>query len=443
MRFYDRKSELLELAELFKQTSESARMTVITGRRRVGKTLLSIEFAHKHKFIYLFVAKKSESMLCEEFIEEIKKQFSIPVYGEIKHFSDVFSILIEVSRKKRIIIIIDEFQEFLNINPAVYSEIQHLWDLNKNKCKMHLIMIGSVYSLMNNIFQNAKEPLFGRADRQIYIKQFGIATIREILVDHDYDDVKILFDYYVFTGGIPRYIDLLIANKAFSWEAIVDYMIQANSPFLLEGKNLLIEEFGREYGTYFSILELIARGKTSRPEMESVLETNIGGHLGRLEKDYSLITRYKPVNAKPDTRTQKYKIVDNFLNFWFRFIYKNSATIEAGNFQYIKELIRRDYSTYAGEILERFFMELLAATGKYNIIGTYWEKGNQNQIDIVASNDLAKTITFAEVKLNKARIRLETLKQKSQRLLLEYPGYAPEWLELSLEDVKKYLCNFN
>ncbi len=38
---------------------------------------------------------------------------------------------------------------------------------------------------------------------------------------------------------------------------MLDFMLKQNSPFLDEGKNVLIEEFGKEYGTYFSILELI------------------------------------------------------------------------------------------------------------------------------------------------------------------------------------------
>src|SRR5208283_2167210 len=164
--------------------------------------------------------------------------------------------------------------------------------------------------------------------------------------------------------------------KAFSFNAILDFMIEANSPFIDEGKNLLIEEFGKEYGTYFSILELISIGKTARSEIESILESDIGGYLDRLEKDYAVIARYKPINAKPKSRSQKYYIVDNFINFWFRFIYRNRTAIETGNYEYIKDMIKRDYSTYSGKVLERFYHDLFAESGHYNRIGSYWEKGN-------------------------------------------------------------------
>jgi len=439
MKFYDRDSELNALLKLYGQSKKSAKMSVLTGRRRVGKTLLSLEFVRNHKFVYLFVSKKSESLLCIEYLEEIRRVFDVPVIGEIRKFKDIFSLLLEISTKESFTLIVDEFQEFFHINKAVYSEIQHLWDLNKNRCRLNLILIGSIYSLMHKIFQNAKEPLFQRADRIFFIKPFTIKYINQILGDYGINDLKTLFDYYVFTGGIPRYIDILVTNSASSYNHIVDFILEANSPFLNEGKNLLIEEFGKEYGMYFSILELISAGKTARTEIESILERNIGGYLDRLGKDYSIISKHKPINAKPNSRLQKYFITDNFLNFWFRFLYRNYSAIETENFNYIKILLKRDYLTYCGRILEKFYHELFANTGKYNRIGSYWEKGNQNEIDLVAVNDMKKEIVVAEIKMNPSKINTRVLKQKSQRLLASYPEYRPKWIGLSLKDAVNYL----
>ena len=255
MKFYARKKEIKMLQKLYKQSEESGRMAVLTGRRRVGKTLLALEFAKSHKFVYLFVAKKSEHLLCTEYIEEIKQVFDIPVIGEIRRFKDVFSLLLEISRKEHFTLIIDEFQEFYYINPAVYSEIQNLWDLNKDRCKLNLILIGSVYSLMHKIFEDSKEPLFERADRLFLIRPLKIKIIHEILTDYGHSDLKTLFHIYLFTGGVPRYIDILVKNSAFTYDQVLDFMLEEYSPFINEGKNLLIEEFGKEYGTYFSILD--------------------------------------------------------------------------------------------------------------------------------------------------------------------------------------------
>ena len=79
-----------------------------------------------------------------EYLEEIKKKFEVPIIGDIRTFKDIFAMLMELSRKQRFTLIVDEFQEFYNINPAIYSEIQRLWDLNKNESKLNLIFVGSV-----------------------------------------------------------------------------------------------------------------------------------------------------------------------------------------------------------------------------------------------------------------------------------------------------------
>ncbi len=439
MKFYNREKELQVLTELREQVEQGSRMAVVTGRRRVGKTMLALEFAGTHKFLYLFVSKKAEHLLCMEYVEQIKKLFHFPVLGDIKYFSDVFELLLDLSKKEPFTLIVDEFQEFYTINPSVYSDVQRLWDLHKSSSRMNLIFIGSVYSLMHKIFEESKEPLFGRADRILFLKPFSIRNVHAVLRNHGVDDEKTFFDTYLFTGGMPKYLDILTSNSAFSREKMLNFMLTADSPFLNEGKSLLIEEFGREYGTYFSILELIASGKTARTEIESVLEIQAGAYLARLENDYALISRQMPIDAKPGSRLLKYRIIDNFLNFWFRFIFRNRSAIEIGNFGYVKKIVERDYSTYAGRVLEKFYHELFAATGRFNRIGSYWERGNRNEIDLVAINDLKKEITLAEIKLNKSRISPDELKRKGQKLLATYPGYKVEWLSLGLDDVKKYL----
>jgi AAA+ ATPase superfamily predicted ATPase len=434
LKFYGRKNEIKELEILFKQSKNNAKMSVITGRRRIGKTLLSLSIAKRHKYIYLFVAKKSEKLLCIEYLEEIKSNFDIPIVGEIVTFKEIFNLLLEISKNTHFTLIIDEFQEFYNINPSIYSEMQHLWDINKNECKINIILIGSIYSLMSKIFQDSKEPLFGRAERIIYLKPFKISTMKNILSDYNIFNNKVLFDYYIFTGGIPKYIDLLVANKAFKHNKIVDFILSENSPFINEGKNLLIEEFGKEYSTYFSILELISLGRTRRSEIESILEKTIGGHLNRLEKDYRVISKYKPVLTKQNTRLQKYRIADKFLEFWFRFIYRNYSAIESGNYNYVKEIFKRDYLTYSGKLLEDFFLDLFAETSKYNIIGPYWERGNQNEIDFFAINEMKKTVKIADIKLNKSKININVLKRKSKRIISQLSDYKIEWIGLSIED---------
>lgn len=439
MEFYGRKNELKLLEESYQRVDKSAQMVVVTGRRRMGKTMLSLHYTQNKPYLYLFVAKKSETLLCQEFINQIRLVFNVPILGIITQFKDIFALLLEIAKTQAFVLIVDEFQEFYHINPSVYSDLQKLWDLNKFESKIQVLFLGSIYSLMHKIFEESKEPLFGRQDRMIHLRPFTIKEIFQILQKHHAANLETLFSYYMLTGGTPKYIDLFLSEKAFSLEQMIDFILSENSPFLNEGKNLLIEEFGKEYGNYFSILELLSSGKTSRGEIESVLQKDVGGFLEKLEKDYFVISRYKPINAKPETKLIKYKIKDHFLKFWFRYLYRNRTAVETGNFDYIKRVMEGDLPTFSGLALEQFFLDLFANSHQFNQIGSYFESDHTNEIDLVAINDLDKKMVIAEVKRNKKRIRLEELKQKAKKLLLSYPEYSVQFLALSLTDAEDFL----
>ena len=436
MKFYNRDKELAYLRKIGEEAKSTSRMTIIVGRRRIGKTKLIKEAYEKR--VYLFVSRKNETLLCEEFIAIIRNELDVKVFGSFTKFKDLFEYLMELSKTNPFTLVIDEFQEFLQINSTIYADMQNIWDSYKDESKMNLVLSGSIYSLMKKIFEDRKEPLFGRANHKIHLKPFSVETLEEILEDneanHSNDD---LLSFYILTGGVAKYVELFVDNGAFSFEAQLDLMFDENSLFIDEGKNLLIEEFGKEYTTYFSILSLISSSKTSRSEIESILGKNVGGYLDRLENEYTIIKKVKPIFAKEGSRTLKYEIIDNFFHFWFRFIYKNRSAIEIENYIYVKSIVKRDFATYSGRFLEKFFIEKLKASGRYSNIGTYWEKGNQNEIDIVAVNDDEKKMLIAEVKRNPEKIDLELLEKKAQKLLQKHKGYEVTFTGYSLEDMCK------
>jgi len=434
MKFYNRQKELQNLRFIETASQESSKMSVIVGRRRIGKTKL-IKEAYEKK-IYLFVSKKDEAILCEEFVEIISNELNIKVLGEFRSFKNLFEYLMQLSLATHFTIVIDEFQEFLYINSSIYSDMQNIWDEYKDKTKMNLVLSGSIYTLMKRIFEDKKEPLFGRANNKIHLKSFTVDTLKEILTDYYPNFTKEdLLSFYIFTGGVAKYVELFVDKKAFSFEAQLEAIFDEFSLFLEEGKNLLIEEFGKEYTTYFSILSLIASSKTSRSEIESILGKNVGGYLDRLENEYTLIKKIKPIFAKEGSRTLKYEIIDNYFNFWFRFIYKYKSAIEIENYEFVKEIVRRDFRVYSGRFLEKYFIELMSSSGKFSQIGTYWERGNLNEIDIVALDEFTKQVLVCEVKLNPKKIDLSVLKQKASKLLNEFRGYEVEYKGLSLEDM--------
>lgn len=438
MKFYGRIKELETLRSSLSsvKTASASKMTVITGRRRVGKTKLILE-AFGENMLYLFIARKEERLLCEEFSYLIQNKLNKKIIGRITAFKDLFEYLMVLSEEKTLTVAIDEFQEFHNINPSVYSDMQNIWDTRKNKSKMNLILSGSVYSLMKKIFESSKEPLFGRADNKIYLRPFDVNTLNKIITENNKSANKTdILSFYMFTGGVAKYVETFVDNGALTYSKMLDLILEENSIFLDEGKDLLIEEFGKEYIVYFSILSLIASSKTSRSEIESILEKNTGGYLDRLENEYNIIKRVRPIFAKEGGRIQKYVIEDNFLNFWFRFVYGYKSAVEIGNLKYVKDIVNRDFTSYAGKFLEKYFIEKLKLSKEFSDIGSYWEKGNKNEIDIVAINDMKKKILIAEVKLNPERVNINKLKEKAEKLTQKFKDYRFEYKGFSLEDLK-------
>lgn len=438
MRFYDRNIELEILRRADAAKEKRGVMTVVIGRRRVGKTRLVLHPFSENEVLYFFVSKKSEALLCEEYTEEIAEKLGERIYGKISTMEELFSYLLDLGKRRPFTVIFDEFQEFYHVNPSVYASMQKLWDLHKESSRLHFIACGSVYSLMKKIYEDAGEPLFGRADFQIDLQPFKPAVLREILEEHGHYSPRNLLDLYTLSGGVAKYLELFVLREAFSRERMIEEIFSPYSLFLEEGKNRLVEEFGKAYGTYFSILSLIASSKTSRSAIESVLEKNVSGHLHRLEHDYGIIRSIKPIGAKPNAKVQKYRIEDNFLAFWFRFIYKYQSYIEAESFDSLKAIVRRDFATFQGYYLEKLFIELFKGEG-YARIGSYWERGNRNEIDIVAVDEARRKLILCEVKLSASKLNRDALVVKSQNLLRKFPGYTAEYRLLSVADIDSYL----
>jgi len=434
VKFYNRKKELENLRAIEEASKVSSKMTVVVGRRRIGKTTL-IKKAYSDK-VYLFVSKKNEALLCDEFVAIVQNTLDVKIFGDIRTFKALFEYLIELAKTRHFTLVIDEFQEFLYINDTVYADMQNIWDSYKDSTTLNLVLSGSIYSLMKKIFEDKKEPLFGRANNKIHLKPFSVETIKEIVSQnspsYSADD---LLSFYMLTGGVAKYVEIFVDNSAFTLDAQLELIFREYSLFLEEGKNLLVEEFGKEYTTYFSILSLIASSKTSRSELESILEKNIGGYLDRLENEYTIIKKIKPIFAKEGSRTLKYEIIDNFFNFWFRFVYKYRSAIEIENYAYVKKIVVRDYATYSGKFLEKYFIEQLKLSYDYSHIGSYWERGNQNEIDIVAVNDEKHSILIAEVKRNPKKIDMKGLELKATKLMDKYKKYRYEFRGYSLEDM--------
>lgn len=435
MKFYDREIETETLRKIEAASREYAQITVITGGRRIGKTTL-VKYAYEGTdFVYFFVARKSEALLCKELTETLRDVIGEDL-GEFTSMSRLFSALMQLSCRRHFTLVFDEFQNFRYVNESFFSEMQNIWDSRKDESKINLIVCGSLYSMMTKIFDDSKEPLYGRATSRIRLRPFPLRTICQIMRDNnpDYtpDD---LLTMYMITGGVAKYIELLVNRHAFTTETIINEVLSYGSYFIDEGKEVLSDEFGKDYGNYFSILSAVASGFNERGEIKSHTGVEAGGYLEKLENSYDLIYRYRPYLASENSHNVKYGIKDNFLNFWFRFIYKYRSAVEIGNLNYVREKVLADYDTFSGWILERYFRQSFRETGLYNIVTNYWEKGGRNEIDLIAVNEAEREIVIGEVKRNPDRINLHKLEEKSEVISNKKKDWDISYVALSLSDM--------
>ena len=209
MRFYDRESEQQLLSEVLRQSKREARMTVLMGRRRIGKTELSLRCGDD-TVLYFFVGKKAEALLCQDFVQEITSKLGVPILGQANSFSEVFRFVLHLSETRAFTLIIDEFQNFQKVNPTVFSNLQRDWDLNKSKSHLNLIISGSVFTLMKKIFEDYEEPLFGRANEKITLEPFRTDVLKEILHDFnpDYTPEDLLALFSITGGVLPCRFDV-------------------------------------------------------------------------------------------------------------------------------------------------------------------------------------------------------------------------------------------
>ncbi len=439
MRFYDREQEMAFLRRTRHEAEKVARFTVLTGRRRVGKTTLVREAFKDEPFVYFFVARKAEADLCEVYLEEIAAKLGIPTLGSSRSFADIFRYLMQLSESRSFTLVIDEFQDFYRVNKSVFSEMQDIWDRYERKSHINLIVSGSIYSLMQKIFKDKKEPLYGRNTGEMRLKPFRPSVMKEILSDakpgYSGEDLLALF---TFTGGVAKYVGLLVDGGATDKDSMLRHIVSPNSTFLGEGKNNLIEEFGKDYGVYFSILSCIARGKNTRSEIEDVIGKEVGGYLTNLENEYELIAKRQPLFEKSGNKNVRYELDDVFYSFWFRFIFKYSYIIEIENYGKLQEIIVRDYNMFSGLMLERWFHHVAMESEKYTRLGRWWDRKGENEIDMIAEDELADKVTFFEIKRRKDDISLGELKRKAEvmmRATHEFKGFDVEYEGLSMEEM--------
>ena len=437
MKFYDREKEIEILRRNWEKSAEHSLFTVMIGRRRIGKTTLLLKTEQEQKMLYLYVSKDNERVLVEKFQKAAEEVLGLHIYGRLETFAQFFEQIMKYGKEHHFTIVFDEFQNFLKVNPAIPSHIQDIWDRYHESTMVNLVTCGSIYSMMHKIFDNDDEPLYGRKDCEIRLKPFRISVIKEIL--HDYNPnytAEDLLCLYMLTGGVAKYIALLMDAGATDKESMLKWATALESPFITEGRELVLSEFGKDYANYLSILQLVAGGMTVQNQIDNIIGKNTGTYLKRLEEDYNYVSKLVPMFSKPGCRNLRWSVEDCFLRFWFRFVLPNQSLIETERNDLLLEIVERDYNDYTGLVLEQYFRQKIGEEERVTLVGNYWDRKGMNEIDLIALNDIDKTALVAEVKRNADRYNPKLLQEKFDSIRSNFGKYGEVQLKgLSMQDM--------
>lgn len=442
--FYDRLREIAVLhreLDLVTKTGKG-RMVVVTGRRRVGKTFLVRKAMQQQKlpWVYLFSMRKLEAKLAQDWAHEVAATLNIeePVCDTLVDF---MAFALRQACRTPFVVIIDECQELDSVNSLFWPGLQELWDTQAENSPLLLLQCGSVASALRHIFQDYSQPLYGRVSSFIKVQPFPAEVIDEMLQDaQPRASEEELLLLYVLTGGVARYLRLLLEGEPQNFNAIVDRAFADDSMFLADAEILLANEFRLESPIYRTLLEAMGHGVTKREELQNILgATSVSGYLHRLETQFDLITQIKPVFARSSARGARYEIKDRYLLFWMMFVLSQQTNLNAGNYAAVKQNFLAHYETFSGRALEQFFREKLLRTGRFAQIGNWWDRRGQHELDIVAVDEAAHEVHLYEVKRNPAKANRRKLEESARALVAEAglsSRYRVRLGVLSLKDMR-------
>lgn len=452
-KFVDRKLELEYLNKEYHK--EGSSLVILYGRRRIGKTSLIKEFGKDKDIIYFLATEESEKQNMEMLKNLVANNLNNNLLSEITvdKWEILFKTIAESDLFCKKVIVIDEFQYLGKTNNAFPSIFQRIWDEILKPKNIMVILCGSLINMMETQTLNYNSPLYGRRTGQIKLKQIPFENYKEFFTQELSE--KELIQKYAVTGGVPKYVESFKTSHNI-YEEISDNILNKQS-YLYEEPLFLLQNEVSEVGSYFSIIKSIAAGNRKLGNIAtnlSVSPTNLSKYLQTLI-NLDILEREVPVTETNPEKSKKgqYKIKDNFIAFWFQFIYPNKAFIEMGQEQVVLNKIKTNFIdnnvAFVYEEICKQKMWTLNAQGKLGItfdkLGKWWN--HNTEIDIVGINTATNEIIFGECKYytNKKMdaktyyILKEKAKQvdyknenrKEKYILFSITGYTKELIELS------------
>lgn len=337
--FTGRKRELQDLKALL--TKKSASLVVIRGRRRIGKSRLVDEFANGMPyFVFTGLPPEKDTTANSqrmEFSRQLKVKFGL-VGLKADDWGDLFTMLYRSLPKGRVILMLDEITWMGSKDPTFLGKLKIVWDLYFSKMpNLILILCGSISSwIEKNIISST--GFFGRISHKIHLHELSLAECNELLEKKGFKgSTQEKFIILSLTGGVPWYIEQ-INPKFTALENIRRLCFTPSGLFVDEFKNIFHDLFGKRSEIYSKIVKFLASGPAENAIIADSIHYSNSGQLseyleelvqaGYLSREYTW-----SIKTGKESRTSRYRIRDNFLRFYLKYMAPNRSKIERDSFR--------------------------------------------------------------------------------------------------------------
>lgn len=411
--FVAREKELAFLQE--KYEDKGAQLVILYGRRRIGKTETIFHFCKNKRPVFYTCTQTEDSAQLKNFSQKILS-FDIPQRRYLTEFSNweqAFLAIKDVSvvNEKKQILVIDEFPYMAKGNPEIPSILQKLWDTELKNSNVMIILCGSAMSYIEKEILSEKNPLYGRSTgiyKMLSMPYFDSAKFFPSWNNKD------KFLAHTILGGIPYYLSQFEDSK--SLKDNICHSILKRGAILYSEPEFLMRQELREPGTYNTIIQTVASGKTAFNEIQqstliekgklSVYLKNLV-ELGIASREFPVLSSEK---EKQNAQRGMYRLKDSFFSFWYRFVFPNLSSLEFGDWENIYDsVIEPQFNEYASASFEDVCIEWLRGQNHnhklsfiFTQIGRWWDKNTE--VDIIAANEERSEFISAECKFHNSAV---------------------------------------
>ena len=436
--FIGRERELASLKDFYEK--DGIGMTVIYGRRRIGKSTLIAEFVKDKKVIFYTATKVGKDRNLELFSKQVTDLFLSGIEDISFHTIEaVFDFINKNISDEKVILVIDELPYWAEKDEALLSILQKYMDTVWHDKNLKIILCGSALSFMENKVLSEKSPLFGRRDSQIKLDAFDYLDAAKFVPDYSNEDKAIC---YGITGGVAKYLSMMDSSKSLD-ENIIKLYFRTDGYLYDETRNLLTQEFS-DITLVNNIIEQIASGQNTINIIANKIGEKESTILYSLEKLISvgLVEKKKCITEEKNKKKTQYILKDHMFKFWYEFIPKATSVIEMGQGElYYHKAVKPVLHSYMGSVFEdmcRYYTLQHGILGEFDCffttVGTWWgtetiinengeKRAQSTDIDVVALSEIEKKAVVGECKFKNEKIDkgiYETLVRRSHLISSKY-----------------------